>query len=369
MRIPSWLVAILSFTGLIIMTGICSVVSYGAVRDVVTDLWDSGVQVDSPAQVVQAITDPQALRVENTPTPIVSAAMFTPTITPIVINPNATATPTLDSNQTVALATPIPSEVAGVVTRAPVSTTDPGASYQWNDPRQIRILLLGIDERKGFTAERAYRTDTMILLNIDPVRKTAGLISFPRDLWVSIPNFSQGRINTANYMGDNAAYPNGGGSRLAMETITANFGISVDKYIRVNFTLFESVVDILAPAGVSICLDQAIYDPKYPDEGFGTVELNFSAGCQRLKAQQLLQFARTRATQGGDFDRAKRQQQALDAIRGEVLSAGGVTNTLTQIPALWQELSDNYKTNLTLDEIISLGFLMAIFRARTSPLR
>jgi LCP family protein required for cell wall assembly len=356
MRIPSWLVALMGFGALVLMTGICSVVSYGAVRGVVVDLWASGVEVNSPAQIWQALSNPQAQR-DATATPAVVAVQTTPTITPIVINPFATPTPTQETVAN-ALATPAPTDTVGETPAPIVATPDPRADYTWNDPRQIRILLMGIDERKGFTTDRAYRTDTMILLNVDPVRKTAGLISFPRDLWVNIPNFTPGRINTANYIGDNAAYPNGGGARLAMETITANFGVSVNRYIRVNFTLFESVVDILAPNGVQVCIDQEIYDPKYPDEGFGTLEVRFSAGCQRLNAEKMLQFARTRATQGGDFDRAKRQQQALDAIRAEVLSAGGIANFVTQIPALWQELSDNYKTNLTLEEIISLGFLM-----------
>ena len=63
------------------------------------------------------------------------------------------------------------------------------------DPRQIRILLLGIDQRSETGETGPFRTDTMILLNIDPVRKTVGVLSLPRDLWVNIPNFDPGRIN------------------------------------------------------------------------------------------------------------------------------------------------------------------------------
>jgi polyisoprenyl-teichoic acid--peptidoglycan teichoic acid transferase len=89
------------------------------------------------------------------------------------------------------------------------------------------------------------------------------------------------------------------------------------------------------------------------------MKVHFDPGCQRLAAPQLLQYARTRKTQGGDFDRARRQQEVIDAVRAEVLSAGGIANFITQIPALWNELSDNYRTNLTLDEIIKLGYLMS----------
>src|SRR5690606_23888480 len=140
-------------------------------------------------------------------------------------------------------------------------------------------------------------------------------------------------------------YPGGGGPALAMETIANNFGVRVDKYVVVNFNLFESLVDILAPGGVPICIREAIHDPTYPDVGFGFMDVRFEPGCQSLNAQRLLQYARTRKTQGGDFDRARRQQEAIDALRREVISAGGIANFITQIPALWDELGENYRTN------------------------
>lgn len=350
MRLSGWFVGVLAFLALIASTAVCSVVSYNLVRTTVIQAGDQGLQVDSLDKVVQAFTNPQAFA---TATPNSVADTFvTPTITPIVINPNATATPNIMPTDGTTIGTP----VTVIATPTPI---DSSAQYVWDDPRQIRILLLGIDERKGFDTDRAYRTDTIILLNIDPIRKTAGLVSFPRDLWVNIPNFQPARINTANSQGDTSAYPNGGGPRLLMDTIKANFGVSVDRYVRVNFTVFESVVKAIAPNGTEICVRETIDDPTYPDEGFGTIAIRFAPGCQVLDATRLLQYARTRKTQGSDFDRARRQQEVLDALRQQVLSAGGIANFVGQVPSLWSELSDSYQTNLSLDEIFSLGYLMS----------
>src|SRR5690606_13401991 len=119
-----------------------------------------------------------------------------------------------------------------------------------------------------------------------------------------------------------------------------------------------TVVDRLAPQGIEVCPSQYILDDHYPDAGFGTMVVEFQPGCQQLDGARLLQYARTRATQGGDLDRAARQQVVIEAVRSYVLSAGGVQNVLTRIGPLWNDLAGSYRTNLTLDELTGLGFLM-----------
>jgi len=85
------------------------------------------------------------------------------------------------------------------------------------------VLLLGIDERHQETGP--FRTDTMLVLTVDPVAKTAGILSIPRDLWVQIPTMdTEGKINTAHFLGDAYDYP-GGGPALAMETVKQELGI------------------------------------------------------------------------------------------------------------------------------------------------
>lgn len=326
MRIPGWLfiVGVLFFVG---MTALCSVISFTGARQLAIDAGNAGIQV---------VSFPDFFRAQ--PTPTLTPTSIPPTITPI---PGVTVT-------------------AAPTEAGPAPTIDPLKDYQWNDPRQVRILLLGIDQRRGFNEEddKYFRTDTMMVVNIDPVRKTVGILSIPRDLWVDIPDGGPpGRINTANSRGDSGGYP-GGGPALAVQTVQSNLGLRVDNYLLVNFDVFTTVVNTLAPNGVEICVRETIDDPKYPDAGYGTIHVHFDTGCQALDAERLLQYARTRATQGSDFDRARRQQEVLKAVQSQFVSLGGIGNFIAQAPALWNELTDSFRTNLTLEQIISLGTLV-----------
>lgn len=347
MRIPNWLFLI-GIAALVVATAVCSAGSFVFARRVAVDLGSSGVQVSSLGEVISfGLTLARGERLpvgENgstSPLPFDAFLAAQPTLTPTL--PEPTATPRPDD-------TPAPTETPG----PPTATPDPLAAYQWNDPRRFNILLLGIDQRGD--EQGPFRTDTMIVLSVDPVRKLVGMLSIPRDLWVPIPGFQPGRINTANSLGDANGYP-GGGPALAARTVTENLGIEIDKYVRVNFDVFTTVVNLIAPNGVEVCPTEEIDDPDYPDAGYGTIHVHFDPGCQRLDAERLLQYARTRATEGADFDRAMRQQEVIKALRDEVLSAGGIANFIGQIPALWEELSGAYVTNLTLEEIFSLAVL------------
>jgi polyisoprenyl-teichoic acid--peptidoglycan teichoic acid transferase len=325
MRVPGWLFVV-GMMALVGVTALCSVVSFGAGRQLAIDAGQAGIQVASIRDIIANLP---------TPTPF-------PTESPAA---EATATVTLVPGMT-----PLP-------TIAP--TLDPLANYQMNDPRTKRILLLGIDQRRGFNEgdDRYFRTDTMMVVNIDPVRKTVGILSIPRDLWVDIPDGGQpGRINTANSRGDSGGYP-GGGPALAVATVEQNLGLRIDNYLLVNFDVFTTVVNTVAPNGVEICVRETIDDPTYPDAGYGTIHVHFDPGCQSLDAERLLQYARTRKTQGSDFDRARRQQEVIKAMQAHVLSLGGIGQFITQAPTLWNELKDSFKTDLTLEEIISLGVL------------
>jgi len=350
MRISGFLFGILGFVVLIAFTGVCALTSYTFTRDGVVNAWQNGIEVESIGEVAQAIINPADFEVQSaSATPEGTSTPFIiPSITPV-----ATVVP---DNGVASVATEI--STAAVEATVEITPTEQFASQIWGDPREVNILLMGIDEREGFTTDTAYRTDTMMVLHIDPVRRTAGLISFPRDLYVDVPNYGQNRLNRANYLGDLNFYPDEQGPGLLMETINSNFGISIDYYVMINFTVFETVIDRIAPDGIEICVDEYIYDPTYPDAGFGTIEVEFQVGCQQLDGQSLLQYARTRKTENGDIDRTERQQEVLEATRQYVVSAGGVRNFLTQMGPLWNDLSGSFRTNLTLSEITGLALLM-----------
>lgn len=351
MRPTSCLVLILSFGALAILTGLCSYSTFSFSQQTVIDLSASGFRINDPiitlrCALVGSCEDEASFA---------DAPLIAPTL---VLTPAATFIATSLPQATPAPAHTVAIEATALPTLAALATEIVPDLPRITDPRALTILLLGIDQRSAANEQGPFRTDTMILIHVNPARAAVGVLSLPRDLWVEIPNYGPGRINTANFLGDSDAYPGGGGPALAMETVAENFGIRVEKYLLVNFDVFTSVVDLLAPDGVMVNVTEFIDDPDYPDEFYGTMPLKFEPGMQRMDAETLLKYARTRKTQGGDFDRARRQQQVLDAVRAEVLSAGGIVNFVTQAYPLWQELQGNYRTNLELNEIIALGRLM-----------
>jgi len=224
MRLPGWLFVIAALF-LVAATAICAAGSYGFARQIAVDLASSGVSVSSASFDQFAQSQPTA----------------TPTDTP----PTATPRPG---------ETPVPPTITP--TTGPTPTLDPLAGYQWDDPRRLNILVMGIDQRAGEN-DAGYRTDTMIVVSIDPVRKTVGMLSIPRDLWVDIPGYVPGRINTANDLGDRGGYP-GGGPALAARTVTETLGVNIDRYLRVNFDVFEQIVNLVAPNGVEVCPPEPI---------------------------------------------------------------------------------------------------------------
>ena len=224
---------------------------------------------------------------------------------------------------------------------------------EWTGVERLNILLLGIDERQQ--EQGPWRTDTMILLTIDPPTRAAGMLSIPRDLWVPIPAYDiEGKINTAHFIGDAEGYP-GGGPALAMSTVQYNFGIPVQYYVRLNFTAFEKLIDLIG--GVDICVDQTIDDPQYPDSGFGYEPLHIDAGCQHMDGRLALKYARTRHTELGDFDRARRQQQVILAVRERITQPGVLPGLITQAGTVFQTLGDSIQTNFTLDQLVRLANL------------
>ncbi len=343
MRIPGWMVGLGVFVWFV-GTVACSAGAFVSARQLQLDNLDSGLQLpDLPnfANIRPTATVPPAVVADAEP----AAAQAEPL-------PAASATPATESESAEVEPT------AEVITDVDDLNALVRGALQRVGPRKLTVLLLGIDQRSAVeSADTEYfRTDTMIVVEIQPARGTAAMLSIPRDLYVPIPGSQEARINVANVLGDSGGYP-GGGPALAMKTVEENLGLEIDHYVLVNFDVFLRVVDAVAPNGVEICIPQPINDPFYPDEGYGFIEVNFEEGCQRLDSERLLQYARTRKTQGSDFDRARRQQQVILAVQREVVSAGGITNLVTRAPALWEDLGNNIRTDLTFEEALDLALV------------
>jgi len=207
----------------------------------------------------------------------------------------------------------------------------------------VSILLIGRD-----LGTSTWRTDTILLLTINPDTQRAGLLSIPRDLWVSIPGYGKERINTADFRGESTHYP-GGGEALLKRTIQENLGIPVHYYVRVDFRAFVKLIDAIGGVDVPVdCnLRDAFLDSKSPT---GRTWLQVTPGMRHMDGETALRYARSRKTTN-DFDRARRQQQVLKAAWQKALSL----DLFPKIPQLWQEFKGSVKTDLTLGDVLALA--------------
>jgi len=211
---------------------------------------------------------------------------------------------------------------------------------------RVTILLLGIDRRDKENGP--CRTDTMIVVTIDPVAKKAAMLSIPRDLWVTIPGYGENRINAAHLLGDVKGYP-GGGPALAKKTVQYLLGVPIHYYIRVDFAGFEKIIDTIG--GITIDVPEPVDDERYPDGNYGYMEVHIPAGLQHMDGKTALQYARSRHG-STDFGRARRQQLVLRAIAEKALS---LDIPISRIPELLQIVGDSVQTDLNPTEMAALA--------------
>ena len=220
----------------------------------------------------------------------------------------------------------------------------------WDDPNRVTILIMGLDFRDWEAGQNAPRTDTMILLTVDPLSQTVGMLSIPRDLYVSIPGFEYGRINTAYRLGELYQMPEGGGG-LAVQTVEQLLGVPIDYYGQIEFNAFVRMIDEIG--GLKIDVKEPIeVDPIGPGN-----HKFLEPGRQTLPGDVALAYARARNTEGGDFDRAQRQQQVILSIRNRILSLDLIPILIARSGVLYRELSEGINTNISLEQAIQLGLL------------
>jgi LCP family protein required for cell wall assembly len=240
------------------------------------------------------------------------------------------------------------------VTPVPLPTSAPGTATVCDGPDQITIALLGVDDREG-DYSKPTRTDAISVVNVRFPAKSAAVLSIPRDLYVPLPNLesagiTQARINTAYLYGEVYGV-SGGGPAEIKQTIELNFGVRVHRYVLVNFGAFVAFVDALG--GIDVDVPTAIYDPQFPTaDDSGTFVFEVPAGQQHMDGLTALRYARTRH-QDDDYQRIKRQQLVMLAIRDKLLSP----SVIPQLPALIGTMRNLVQTDLTAEEIAALACL------------
>ena len=218
---------------------------------------------------------------------------------------------------------------------------------------RINILLLGkaSDDYPGSNL-----TDTIILASVNPKTYQGSLLSIPRDLFVNVPD-------TKNYTKINSIYAYGlrqGGHQKGMELLKRAIGEvtgqKIDYYVMVDFKAFEKLIDSLG--GVDVTVEKDIFDNRYPGPNYSYQTFAIKQGTQHLDGSTALKYVRVRHTEGGDFGRAKRQQQILESIKAKFFEKRGITEGLSFFSDLLEIIKDNVKTDTPFSDY--LAFLMLI---------
>jgi LCP family protein required for cell wall assembly len=226
---------------------------------------------------------------------------------------------------------------------------------------RVNILLMGVG---GDENDAPDLTDTLMLVSIDPVNKTASLLSIPRDMWVTIPNVGKMKLNAAyetgkyRYLGkishsnaDHRAVS--AGFTMVDQTIEDITGVTVHYNVLVNYHAFRQAIDTVG--GVDINVPEQLYDPTMAWEN-GWNPVLAKAGSQHMDGKHALIYSRSRET-SSDFARAERQRAVLLALKEKVVSLGTLSNPM-KISELMSAFGDNVKTDLSLSDTVALYNLM-----------
>ncbi len=218
----------------------------------------------------------------------------------------------------------------------------------WDGKSRVTMLVMGLDYRDWESGDIP-RTDSMMLITMDPITRQAAMMSIPRDMWVNVPGFGYNKINTAYYYGELYNLP-GGGPGLAVETVEEFLGVPINFYAQIDFSAFVRFIDEIN--GVKIYVDEDItIDPI----GVGLKEHLKAGEWYTLPGDLALAYARARYTEGGDFDRAHRQQQVVLAVRDRILDFSMMPTLIAKAPTLYKEVSSGIRTNLDLNQVIQLA--------------
>lgn len=189
------------------------------------------------------------------------------------------------------------------------------------------VLLLGVDERPN---DRG-RSDTIIVLTVNPNKESIQMVSIPRDTRTEI--IGKGFEDKINH-----AYAFGG-MEMAIDTVENFLDIPIDYYVQVNMEGFKDLID--AVGGVTVENDLAFTQDGY----------HFPEGTITLYGDEALAFVRMRKNDPrGEFGRQLRQRQIIEAI----IKEGASLNTLVNYRDIFDAIAGSVKTNLTFDEMVSI---------------
>ena len=203
------------------------------------------------------------------------------------------------------------------------------------EPGTTNILVLGSDKRED-ESEQYGRSDTLMIVHVDPVKDFVSVMSLPRDLRVDMGNHGHQKMNAAY------AY---GGVPLTITTVRQLTGLTIDKYVHVDFDAFRRLTE--AFGGVYVDVDRRYY---YAGPDYERVDVQ--PGYQRLVGDDALQYVRFRHDQNGDYGRIERQQQFVRGAKGQAIGWG----TAGRFKEMVEVLAGNIGTDLSGFDITKLAW-------------
>jgi polyisoprenyl-teichoic acid--peptidoglycan teichoic acid transferase len=213
------------------------------------------------------------------------------------------------------------------------------------------MLVVGTDGARAPGRGDANRSDSLMLVHLDPETHRISYLSIPRDLQVEIPGYGTSKINAANQMG---------GPALTLATVKALTGLPIDHVVVVDFDGFRELIDAIG--GVEVDVPKRIlsnrfdcpYEPARCQEWEGW---RFEKGTQHMDGQRALVYSRIRTNQldpsDTDISRGGRQQAVADAVGDEIASLG----TFLRLPVMGDTLAAPLATDLSAWELAQLGWV------------
>ncbi len=194
----------------------------------------------------------------------------------------------------------------------------------FSDKNPISILLMGVDEREG---DRG-RSDSLLLMTVNPNTNTTQMISIPRDTRTEIiGKGTQDKINHAYAFG---------GTEMTINTVENFLDIPVDYFVKINMESFKDTVDAVGGVEVNNLLN-------FSYDGY-----DFPEGSVTLDGEKALAYTRMRYEDPhGDLGRQARQRQVIEAV----INKGANISLISKFSDMFGVIRDNVKTNLTFDEM------------------
>ncbi len=207
------------------------------------------------------------------------------------------------------------------------------------ESNRFDVLIMGMRGDQGEPETGQWLTDIIMLFSIDKTTGKTSLVSIPRDFYIDmiVPEFDEnfrmrGKINEVYIKG----VTNGSGVALSKQVISKLTGVYVDKFIVFDFEAFQKIVDAIG--GIDIKLDQPFSEPKQWEYAF-----ELPVGENHLDGQNALYYVRSRFS-SSDFERSRRQNQVINAIKQKAISLGFLANP-SKISDLLGVLTGNVRTD------------------------